>query len=86
MPLDKELYRKAYASLRQWSEAVVIDRARNAGKLSPEEGWRRFVDLVEFCWSIAPPQSDWQRNQKLAGLDRHYERVRRLEAWRRTHG
>ena len=84
--LDKELYRKVYESFRQWNEAEKIERARNAGQLSPQEAWRRYVDLVEFCWKIAPRQSDWQRNQKLAGLDRYYEQIKKLEAWRRVHG
>ncbi len=86
MVIDKELYRKAYESLRQWSEAEKVERAREAGRLSPEEKWRQFVDLFEFCWRIAPPQSEWERKHKLASLDRYYERVRKIEAWRRAHG
>ena len=86
MAIDKELYRTAYESLRQWSEIEKVERAREAGRLSPEEKWRQFVDLFEFCWRIAPPQSAGERKQKLASLDRYTERVRKLEAWRRAHG
>jgi len=84
--LDKELYRKAYESYRQSNEAELIEHARNAGKHSPEEAWQQFIDLVEFCWKIAPPPSEQQREQKLVGLDRYYERVQKMEARRRMRG
>ena len=84
--LDKELYRQAYEQYRQWNEAELIERARNAGKLSPAEAWRQYVALVEFCWKLCPQQSDWQRELKLADVAQYYERVKKLEAWRRTRG
>ena len=84
--LDKELYRRAYESLRQWSEAERIERARSAGRLSPEEGWRQYVDLFEFGWQIGVQQRQWQHNLKAADLARYYERIRRFEAWRRARG
>jgi hypothetical protein len=85
MQLDKDLYRKAYELHRQWNEAEKIERARNAGQLSPEEAWRQYVDLVEFCWRLCPEQSQRQREQKLIHLNRYYDRVQKLEAWRRAH-
>lgn len=86
MKLDKELYRQAYALYRQWNEAEMVDRARNAGKLSPAEAWRQYVALVEFCWKLCPQQSDWQRTRHLADLDRYYARIQKLETWRQMRG
>ena len=84
--LDKELYRKAYERYRQWNEAELADRARNAGRLSPAEAWRQYVALVEFCWKLCPRQSESQRERKLADLAQYYERIRKLESWRRRRG
>jgi hypothetical protein len=86
MKLDKELYRQAYQQYRRWNEAELVDRARNAGQLAPEVAWRQYVALVEFCWKLYPEQSEWQRKQKLADLERYYASLRKLEAWRREHG
>jgi hypothetical protein len=86
MPLDKELYRWAYEQYRQWNEAELIDRALNAGKLSPQKAWSQYVDLFEFSHQMSLQQSRWQRNQKLADLDRYYTQIRKLEAWRQVRG
>ena len=84
MAIDKELYRRAYESLRQWSEVEKVERAREAGRLSPEEAWQRCVDLFEFGWEIGIRQSQWQHEQKMADIARYYERVQRFETWRRA--
>jgi hypothetical protein len=84
--IDKELYRKAYAALREWSEAERIERIRDARRLTPQERWQQFVDLVDFGLRIAPPESERLRDQKMAALDRYYERVRRMEAGRHARG
>ena len=86
MPLDKELYRKAYESLRQWNEAELLDRVRNAGQLSPAKAWRQYVDLWEFCVNRSPEPSALQCKQRLAEWDRHYAQIQKLEAWRRARG
>lgn len=86
MKLDKELYRQTYERFRKLNEAELVERAYNAGKLSPREAWRQYVALVEFCWKLCPEPSEWQRKQKLADLERYYANVRKLEAWRREHG
>lgn len=86
MKLDKDLYRRAYEQYRQWNAARLVYRARNAGKLSPEKAWQQYIALVEFCWKLCPEQSEWQRQQKRADLERYYANVRKLEAWRREHG
>ena len=86
MQIDKELYRKAYASLREWSEAERLERIRDARRLTPQERWQQFVDLVDFSLRIAAPESEEIRSRKMAALDRYYERVRRMEAGRRARG
>lgn len=86
MELDKDLYRQAYATYREWNAAEAAERARHTGWLSPAEAWRQYADLVEFCWRLAPEPSAYQRREKLAALDRYYDAVRRLEERRRTHG
>ena len=65
LAIDKELYRQALEAYRQWCEDKLIDRARNAEKLSPREGWQQYVDLWEFCMKLCLNQSEWQRKQKL---------------------
>jgi len=86
VPLDKNLYRQAYAAYREWNAAEAAERARGVGRLSSAEAWRQYADLVEFCWRLAPEPSAHQRREKLAALDRYYEAVRRLEARGQTHG
>jgi hypothetical protein len=83
MPLDKELYRQAYEHYRQWNEAELIARAREAGKLSPQELWQRYLALIDFGLSTSPQPSPWQREQKLEYFARYYENIQRLEKWRR---
>lgn len=75
--LDKALYREAYRSLREWSEAA--ERARPREPLSPAELWQRYVALVEFSWRLCPEPSARQRREKMAALNRYYERVQKLE-------
>ncbi|MCX7855241.1 MAG: hypothetical protein N2556_04555 [Anaerolineae bacterium] len=82
--LDKELYRQAYEQYRRWNEAEEAERAHDARRLSPQEAWRRYVELVEFCWKLCPQRSETERQEKLAALERYYESVQRLEEWRRA--
>ncbi len=84
--LDKTLYRQAYEQYQRWNEAEEMERIRRAGRISPQEAWRQYVELVEFCWKLCPQQSEAQRREKLAALERYYESVRRLEEWRRARG
>lgn len=86
MKIDATLYRQAYEQYRQWNEAELADRVRNAGKLSPQEAWQQYVALVELCWKMCPQQREWQRAQKLAALEGYYAAVQKLEAKRRMRG
>ena len=86
MSLNKELYRQAYQQYQQVNEWEVRERLGKRKHLSPLEAWRQYVDVVEFCWLFCPSQSQRQRTEKLMALNRYYERVQTLEAWRRQHG
>ena len=86
MTIDKKLYREALEHYRQWNEAELIDSIRNAGQLRPEEGWQRYVALVEFCWELCPQQSEWQQKIKLEDIARYHAALRKLEAWRKING
>jgi hypothetical protein len=86
MPLDPNIIREAQAAYRQWNEAELRDRLHAADKPSTQETWRQYVALVEFCWKLAPQQSEQQRLQKTASLVEYYDRIQKLEAWRQLHG
>jgi hypothetical protein len=82
--MDKELYRKMLETYREWNEFELIDRARNAGKLSPEEAWRQYVDLWEFAMNTAPPQSDLQHKLRVQEWEDYYAKIQQAEAQRRA--
>lgn len=84
--LNKELYRQAYEAYREWDHAELVDRARNAGQLTPEQARRQYLALMDFCWKLCPRPSEAQQTQKAADLARYYERVQKMEAWRCAHG
>jgi len=86
MSLDPKIIREAQAAYRQWNEAELRERLYAADKLSTQETWRQYVALVEFCWKLAPQQSEQQRTQKAAALAQYYDRIQKLEAWRQLHG
>lgn len=84
--LDKKLYREWQKSMRQWNEAELIERIRNAGKLTPQQGWEQYQKLAHFALNYCPKAGEWQQQQKMRDLARYYERIRKLEAWRKKHG
>lgn len=86
MSLDKNLYRQAYQQYQDMEAHEQRNRRSQQERLSPLKAWQQYVDLVEFCWKLCPSQSKYQRHEKLAALDRYYERVQKLEAWRKAHG
>jgi len=86
MPLDQALYRQAYEGYRQMNEAEECYRVQHAGQLPPQEAWRQFVALVEFCWKLAPPPTERQQRETMDSLTRYYERLQILEAWRLQYG
>ena len=72
---------KIYKFYRQWNEAELIDRIRNAGSLSPKEAWEQYVDLWEFCLELSPQPSDLQSKLKFSEWQKYYSRIQRLEEW-----
>lgn len=83
--LDKELYRQVQEYYRQWNEAKQVERAEMASRLSSQELWQRYLALIEFGLNISRHPSDWQRQQKLDHVAQYYERVQKMEKWRRSH-
>lgn len=86
MKLDEELYRRARQLYSEWNQVELQERVRNAGKLTPQQGWRHYVGLWEFCMKIAPQPSQQQRQQRIADLELYYQRMQKIEAWRQEHG
>jgi len=83
MAIDKELYRQAFEYYRQWNEAELLDRVRDAGKLSPQELWQQYVDLWEFCMNLAPEPTPLQQKLRHQELEDYYAKIQKFEAWRR---
>jgi hypothetical protein len=86
MEIDRQLYRQAYEAYQQWNQAELIERARNAGKLSSQDAWHQYVALWEFGMKLAIGPSDRQHRQRQIEWDEYYARVQKCEEWRRTHG
>ncbi len=86
MSIDKALYRQAQEWYHQSNLAEQKERWESAGKLSSLEAWKQYVDLWEFGWRTHVQPSQHQIQQKLEALERYYERVAKLEAWRRSRG
>ena len=86
MMIDANLYREALEAYRQWNEAELIARAREAPDRDAQSGWKEFNDLWAFARLTGAKQSSLQRRQKLEAIDRYYERVEKLEAWRQSRG
>ncbi len=84
--IDKALYRKAFEQYRQWNEAELRERFRNAGKHTPQERWKVYLSLWNFCQKLGVKPSEYQRQQKLKSLELYYERLQKMEAWRSAKG
>ncbi|MEZ4737700.1 MAG: hypothetical protein R3E79_62285 [Caldilineaceae bacterium] len=84
--IDSDLYRQAQEEYRQWNALETEARLNKSEPLSSSQAWYKYVDLVEFCWRLHPEQSEWQRVQKLAALERYYKHLQQFESWRETLG
>ena len=78
MELDKELYRKYYAALREWSEAEAFQRIMDARRLTPEQAWNRYIALWEFAMQFSPVDKETVHLEHLKELDRYYSIVQKL--------
>ena len=83
--IDTSLYRDAFRQYKEWNEAELIEQMHNAGTISPQRKVQQYFELMVFCRKLNPNQSEWQRSEKMASLERYYESVRKLEEWRRQH-
>ena len=86
MTMDKELYKRAYESYREWNEIELADRVRNRGKLTPQEAWKQYVALWQLAMKLSPPMSEAQSHFPLQEKIDYIEKVKKMEAWRRAHG
>lgn len=84
--LDKELYRHAYQLYRQWNEAELMERVKNAGNRPPQQAWQEYIALWEFCLRLASEPGYQQRRKRLQEWDEYYARIHKLEAWRHNRG
>jgi hypothetical protein len=83
MAIDKELYRTALEYYRQWNEAELLDRLRNAGSSAPDAEWLKYIDLWEFGWRMGLRPSQRQHSLTMAEWTEYYDRLQRFETWRR---
>ena len=86
MPLDPKLIRAAQLAYRQWNEAELRDRLHAAASRPPDEAWQQYLALWEFAWQTGLTASENQQRQKAADLARYYERILKLEVWRKRRG
>jgi hypothetical protein len=86
MSIDKVMYQQAREWYRQMNEAERKAHWEEAGKLSSQEAWKQYVDLWEFGWRTNVQPSQHQVQQKVESLERYYDRLAKLEAWRRLRG
>ena len=84
--LDKALYRQVYESYKEWNEAKLRDRVRDAHTITPAEAWRRYVDLWEFGMKFAQPKSKAQQALDFEEWAEYDRKMERFEAWRQAHG
>jgi len=84
--IDKTAWQATLAQYRAWNEAEWREKVRNAGKKSPSQKWREFLDLMEFGMQIKPHPSEHEQRQKITMFNQYYERIQRFEAWRQQHG
>lgn len=86
MKIDAELYRAAFKHYAEWNKTKMLDRAYLASKLTPQELWRQYAGLWEFCMRLAPEQTELQQKRRAAELELYYQRIQKFEEWRRAHG
>lgn len=84
--IDKTAWQTTLAHYQAQNEAEFLAKIRNAGKKSPAQKWREFLDLMEFGMQIRPHPSEQEQRQKIETLNRYYEQMQRFEARRKRHG
>ena len=82
---EKAAWQTTVAHYRTWNEAEFFDNIRNAGKKPLSQKWQEFLSMMEFGCMLKPKPSQHEHRQKVAMLNRYYERMQRFEAQRGTH-
>lgn len=86
MQLDNDLYRQARQLYQDMNQAELLARIHNAGELNAQQAWQQYAGLWELCIKIAPQPSQNQRLVRAADMERYYQRMQKIETWRRVHG
>lgn len=83
LKIDKELYKKAQEYYRQWNKEKAEARVAATAHLTPAELWQQYEALWRFGRRLCPEPHEWTWREKAEALGLYYERVQKLEAWRR---
>jgi hypothetical protein len=83
LKIDKELYKQAQEYYRQWNEEKAEARVAATADWTPAELWQQYKALWHSGWRLCPEPHEWAWREKAESLDLYYERIRKLEAWRR---
>jgi hypothetical protein len=84
--LDKALYRQMRESMKEWDDAKMRARVREAHTLTHAELWRQYADLWEFGMKFAQPTNKAQQAREMEEWADAYRKLEKLEAWRKAHG
>ncbi len=83
---DKMAWQQALACYQALNAAELTEQRRNAGKKSPEQKWREYLEIMEFGMEIKPEPSIHEHRQKIDMLNRYYEQIQLFETRRQQHG
>ena len=78
----------AFEALDGWDHFhtdTIRGRIRSL-QLRPDEAWQHFLALWEFAWQTGLKASEGQQRQKALDLERYYQGILKLEAWRKRRG
>jgi hypothetical protein len=84
MEMDRELYRKAYQTIKKLKEREYVERVQEARKRTPQQAWDLFAALYEFGIRIAPENHEYQHREHLRGLQEYLSRLKMVEARRQS--
>lgn len=84
-PIDKALLREQLEAYRISNLEKERERIKQVRERTPQQAFEAFLDLWDFGNKYGGKDT-WSEKDKLAGIDRYYERVRKLESRRRVRG
>ena len=83
-PIDKRLLREQLEAYKISNFEKERERIKQVRKRTPQEAFEVFLDLWNFAQRFGGKDT-WSERDKAAGIERYYERVKKLESWRRSH-